>query len=1471
MSPAIKQTEALLQPFLAHSAPIRSIVAFGSRELLDTFGTDFPIAQPAPALREAVLIRLAAEENENSAIVVRCEGERPLESLAQQVRSLSATSSGSDLLVVAADLLQELMPPPGEDFGFRAVAALFSDIHDPAQPEDWKLRRRLFDRGLICVGSVPIAGRKALCFLASDAVRASNQLHIEPRGLVSMPVLKEGAAFANQLFRYACVKLYALRHGLTPAFPAWEGNQLFGLNDKSCEGLKLPELSYLGFAQNDREIWERDEPPINFSLAGYFQEIPECWRRHRALLRRLFQLAPEHLEAIEAWRDDVTDGGKRTLVAVHIRRGDYRRLDHMPYFRLVPVNWYIAWLRSIWPALANPVLFVATNEPDAILPKFREFERVSATFGLPAANLSDYVREFEAMRQSDYLAICNSSFGRMAAILAPSTQKCFLPSFSSESFAPYEPWIDPAFWVRFAGSELAADLSRPVKERPASPLSKKPLSEKNVRGASSQLPSIFVDVSDLLAYLLSHPDFTGMPRAQCEILRNLVEIGEEQRVRTVVLNQRRELGEIETSILLSAVADIRAGTIPRAAIEAKLRSMAARMSPCSVSPGEIFLTLGAFWKTRGMGALLQQIKNSGAIIGIWIHDILPVTAPEYFDAHDARVFAKGLNEALTFAGFVLTTTEYCKASLAKHLAAVKLGPLPIHTIPLGRGLSLSTPIETRISPQVAGILESEYVLCAGSIDARKNPPYLFNIWKMMLSSGRSNVPHLVFLGRKGWSVQDFLEQLKACDHLGGRITVLHSVTDFELNTLYRECLLTMFPSFLEGSALPVSESLACGKICLCSGHGAIPEVGGKLADYIDPYNARDGFEKLTRYLDDAELRRKREREISEGLPPRSWGDVAEDLLRSVDEMTAQTPPAREIAAIALPRDRYLAISSEAAGMPGDGADGALSAELICISGWHPAETSGVRAAQSVATIRFRVDAPIAARVNVVMRFAAFGRDFSIRISPGSGDETHVSIPSGSERLIVVACEVEPGKLITAQMSSLGAILDGDEFPGASYWMLKGILCFDPKHITASTLKHLKSTAGSSHAPQPSGTGARPAAAAPTVDPSDRPGDSRRDRTLLRPTAMDESRRAGSLQEFLQTADSYWFSAETTACDAPIFADHADCLAFYSALAERNPAPRVGRLDDSIKLVRRSNAFVSTARFSEGSVFDGLGVWKGFANLQSLPPGCAPWLSNEIEGISVSGESLRAAPYHEGSHLIFYDGNLHHYDHWLAEGLLCLDILTQALGTDRNLRIALPASTQAVAPFDHLESLRAVDLGGDCVVPVAADLIKVQEAIWVDCDLSPTMPAVYLKNFQRRVAGLYQDLRTPPGRRLLLAGHGPGARICNIQQVQNLLSRYSFETFDLEEMSLRDQILLFQSAEFVVSPHGAGLANLLFCEPGTKVVELTPSGEMRPRFWLIAEKLELVYALQYCRNVPGRGITVDVEKLQALIGMVNAHL
>jgi hypothetical protein len=434
-APSDGEIASLLQPFAEQSASIRSIVAFGCASAPPTGAAVFGVGEGNDHSGTVVGTELAPPDRSGA------ERESTLDSVARRVREMFRAVPGNDLLLVPANVLTDTIVEHGNHLGFLAIAVLTPQ----GGADAGRLRRSLFDRGLVCIGAVSLGARQALCFLASDAVHSFDRLDVESRGHVTMSTLVEGAGFANQLWRYACVKLYALRHGLTPAVPEWQGNQLYGLRDESCAGFDFPALGYPGFADNDREFWDEEYPPVDVDLRGFFQEIPECWREHRSLLRRLFQLSPENVQAIDSWRDAVTDGGRRTLVAISVRRGDYRKLQSLPEFRFVPEEWYLDWLRAIWPTLRDPLLFVTTDEPDTVMPHFRGFETTST----PHGSLAQHVRDFEVLRRADYLAICNSSYPRMAAILAPPSQQCFIPSFTTQAFEPYEPWIDPAFWARF--------------------------------------------------------------------------------------------------------------------------------------------------------------------------------------------------------------------------------------------------------------------------------------------------------------------------------------------------------------------------------------------------------------------------------------------------------------------------------------------------------------------------------------------------------------------------------------------------------------------------------------------------------------------------------------------------------------------------------------------------------------------------------------------------------------------------------------------------------------------------------------------------------------------------------------------------------------------------------------------------------------------------------------------------------------
>jgi hypothetical protein len=655
--------------------------------------------------------------------------------------------------------------------------------------------------------------------------------------------------------------------------------------------------------------------------------------------------------------------------------------------------------------------------------------------------------------------------------------------------------------------------------------------------------------------------------------------------------------------------------------------------------------------------------------------------------------------------------------------------------------------------------------------------------------------------------------------------------------------------------LPVGESLAHGKVCLCAATGGIPDAAGAAGDYIDPYNARDGLRQLTRYLDDPALLHAREREVVDQFRPRSWRDVSGDLARSMLTLAGDVQPVEGVAVMRLPPERYLPITGDGASQPYDGIDGALSAELVCVSGWHPAEFAGSRASAQTAVIQFRANAPVGAAIVIVLRLAAQGRNFKLALRAGSGNAIAADVAVGAERVAVLSCTVEARHLVTVHVTSdaLGA-REGRRASGP-HWSLKGILYFEPKRLSGVAMQQMLrgETVG-----------------APAARRAGRVADSRRERILLAaPASMDNRRRAASVRDFRSSTNIWWPSEGTTRRDAPLMADDADKRVFADACADGTQVSLASH--DAIRVIRRSDVHVSMARFSEGSIFDRAGTWRALGYLQGMPRDRAAWLTHDAGRLYLDPTALAAAPFIDASCLVFYNGNLHNYYHWLVEGLLCLDVLAQTMGPDADVRIVLPQSMDIAAVFDHRRTLDDVGLGGPHVVEVADDLVRVREALWVDSDQVQMMPAQHIRDFQRRIAARRRGERGPR-RRLLVARRGPARMIANQAQVEALLAPLGFETVYLEGMGMAEQIRLFQDADYIIGPHGAGLSNLLFCEPGTRVIEFMPAAEFRPFFWLISRKLDLVHGVQVCPTTKGTAfqgaVEVDIGKLRALVDIVG---
>jgi capsular polysaccharide biosynthesis protein len=95
------------------------------------------------------------------------------------------------------------------------------------------------------------------------------------------------------------------------------------------------------------------------------------------------------------------------------------------------------------------------------------------------------------------------------------------------------------------------------------------------------------------------------------------------------------------------------------------------------------------------------------------------------------------------------------------------------------------------------------------------------------------------------------------------------------------------------------------------------------------------------------------------------------------------------------------------------------------------------------------------------------------------------------------------------------------------------------------------------------------------------------------------------------------------------------------------------------------------------------------------------------------------------------------------------------------------------------------------------------------------------------------------RRRIYVTRGPSANnrsIVNEAHLLELLDARGFEPVDPGALSVAEQIRAFATAEVIVAPHGAALANIIFASAGATLVELFPSGSLLPDYWRLASSV-----------------------------------
>lgn len=249
---------------------------------------------------------------------------------------------------------------------------------------------------------------------------------------VSMTSLGLNGRFGNQLLQYGFLKLYAQRHGLCAQTPDWVGRDLFGCDDP----FPAQPLSHLDEAQTDLIASLTGTGPVyaDRDLSGYFCGPTARWQAWRDDFRALFRPRQAIAAALAPLQAQVEARG-RTLVAIHLRRGDFGS----GRFWIASSAWYRDWLARLWPGLDRPVLYIASDDPAAVA-EFADYTPLDAQ--QLGAGALDFYCDHWLLSRARHLAVSNSSFSVTAAMLNIAAESLVRPDPGPQGLRPFDPWAE---------------------------------------------------------------------------------------------------------------------------------------------------------------------------------------------------------------------------------------------------------------------------------------------------------------------------------------------------------------------------------------------------------------------------------------------------------------------------------------------------------------------------------------------------------------------------------------------------------------------------------------------------------------------------------------------------------------------------------------------------------------------------------------------------------------------------------------------------------------------------------------------------------------------------------------------------------------------------------------------------------------------------------------------------------------------
>ncbi len=235
---------------------------------------------------------------------------------------------------------------------------------------------------------------------------------------------------------------------------------------------------------------------------------------------------------------------------------------------------------------------------------------------------------------------------------------------------------------------------------------------------------------------------------------------------------------------------------------------------------------------------------------VTIHDVSFMRFPDAAEPKNLQYLNGQIRKTIERADLILTDSQFSADEMTELL---NVAPDRVKAVHLGLTPNMGASDSDAVEAMRGALkLDAPYLLFVGTLEPRKNIPFLIECFEQMESFDGD----LVIAGMRGWKVEPILKRMDASRERA-RIRYLEYVDEQWLPALYAGAKLFMFPSLYEGFGFPPLEAMRCGTPVLSSRAGSLPEVLGDAAAYVDSYDAEEWAGAATSLLADSGQRAKR--------------------------------------------------------------------------------------------------------------------------------------------------------------------------------------------------------------------------------------------------------------------------------------------------------------------------------------------------------------------------------------------------------------------------------------------------------------------------------------------------------------------------------------------------------------------------------------------------------------------------------------